>query len=110
MILSIATEGNMVCPHFGHAPFFTLVDIVEGKVVSNNKLQSPGHSPGALPAWMKGHNVELVICGGMGPKAKDLFTQFGIGTITVEPAEIDKIIQDYIDGKLTEGPSACNHG
>lgn len=110
MILSIATEGNMVCPHFGHAPFFTLVNISEGKIVNSEKLPSPGHAPGALPAWMKEQKVDIVICGGMGPKAKALFTQYGINTLTVEPTEINKVIQDYIEGKIVEGPSACNHG
>lgn len=109
MILSIATEGKMVCPHFGHAPHFTLVEISDGKVVKTDIVPSPGHAPGALPAWMKERNVDIVISGGMGPKAKALFTQYGIDTLTVEPEEIDTVIKNYLEGNIQEGPGACTH-
>lgn len=109
MKLGIATEGDMVCPHFGHAPFFTLVEISNGKVVKAERIPSPGHTPGAFPAWMKEHNVNLVISGGMGSKAMDLFKQFGISTLTVKPDKVDSVIQHYIDGTLQEGSSACTH-
>ena len=109
MILSIATEGKMVCPHFGHAPHFTIVEISDGNVVKTDTVPSPGHAPGALPAWMKERNVDIVISGGMGPKAKALFTQYGIDTLTVEPEEIDTVIKNYLEGNVKEGPGACNH-
>jgi len=109
MKLGIATEGDMVCPHFGHAPFFTLVEISEGKAEKTERVPSPGHTPGALPKWMKERGVDLVISGGMGPKAMDLFTQFGIKTMTVEPDKIETVIKDYIAGTIKEGPSACTH-
>lgn len=109
MILGIATEGNNICSHFGHAPFFTIADIQNGKIANLDKKPNPGHSPGALPKWMKELGIELVISGGMGPRAQDLFENLGIHTLVVHPTTVEEFLASYLEGNVKTGPSACHH-
>ncbi|HOM25340.1 MAG TPA: NifB/NifX family molybdenum-iron cluster-binding protein, partial [Thermosynergistes sp.] len=55
----IATYKDAVCPHFGHAPEFRLVEIDGNKVVKEEVHSNPGHVPGALPKWMKSLGVDV---------------------------------------------------
>ena len=73
-------------------------------------LPSPGHQPGVLPEFLKGHGVNLILTGGMDQRAKDLFTQANIkvmmGILEEPPKEL---IQSYLDAKLVEGGNVCDH-
>lgn len=109
MLISIATEGTRVCPHFGHAEYFTMFTIVEGQIADVDKKKSPGHSPGALPKWMKEKGVDLVIAAGMGPRAQELFCEHGIDTLIVEPVEIEDAISSYLAGTITPSRGECHH-
>jgi len=109
MILGIATEGNSICAHFGHAPFFTIAEIKDGKISDLEKKPNPGHAPGALPKWMKEEGIELVISGGMGPRAQEHFESLGIKTLVVRPTTVEEFLASYLAGKVETGPSACHH-
>ena len=80
--IAIATQGKHVSPHFGHCDGFTVVDIEQGIVKNRNFLPSPAHQPGLLPVFLDEHNVNIVIAGGMGSGAIDLFNQRNISVMT----------------------------
>lgn len=107
--LGIATEGAQVAQHFGRCQEYTLVDISAGRETRRSVVPSPGHAPGALPVFMAEKGVKLVIAGGMGPKAADLFAEHGIKTIVGVGGSIDEAIQLYLTGKLASGQSMCEH-
>ncbi|MGC9434772.1 MAG: NifB/NifX family molybdenum-iron cluster-binding protein [Methanomicrobiales archaeon] len=109
MKIAIATDESVVSPHFGHASGYEVVEIEDGTVTSREFVESPGHSPGVLPALLRDHGVSIVIAGGMGPKAIDAFCNFGIDVYVGVEGPIDQVIEDWIAKKLTPGANVCHH-
>ncbi|MGB9866693.1 MAG: NifB/NifX family molybdenum-iron cluster-binding protein [Bacillota bacterium] len=71
-----------VAEHFGRCTEYMVVDIEGGKVRSRTIIPNPGHEPGFLPAYLERLGVSCIISGGMGVRAKQLFEDKRIETIT----------------------------
>ena len=108
MIVAIALEGEMVSPHFGHAPQFALY-AVTGDTFERTDIPSPGHEPGKLPALLSAQGVTHVIAGGMGPKAVELFCASGIEVILGVAGDANEAVREFIAGTLESGTSMCHH-
>lgn len=109
MKVGIAKEGNLVSPHFGHCEGYAIYSIEDGTITRRFDLKNPGHQPGVLPALLAGEGVTLVIAGGMGPQAIELFQAQGIEVCIGITGEIDAVIQSYLQGDLSSGQSSCHH-
>lgn len=110
MRVAIAKEGDEVSAHFGHCSEYAVFDIEERKISGKKILESPGHEPGRLPAFLAGHKVTHVIAGGMGPRAVDLFCANNIEVFLGIAGKIDDVIIAFAEGKVTPGESSCSHG
>ena len=108
MRLALATENNMVSAHFGHCQSFTLVDIEDGAVTGTNAVPAPPHQPNILPPFLAEHGANIVIAGGMGPRAIDMFNAQGIRVIQGVQGSIDEVVKAFIDGTLTPGENLCD--
>ncbi len=112
MKIAIPVENGMLFTHFGHCPAFALLDAneQEKKITGQTEVAAPPHEPGLLPPWLAKQGVTLVMAGGIGARACDLFAQNGIKVIAgVSPASPEAIVTDYLDGKLATGANCCNH-
>ncbi|MEF3245077.1 MAG: NifB/NifX family molybdenum-iron cluster-binding protein [Caldisericaceae bacterium] len=98
--------------HFGHCPYFVIVD-VDGTVVSNvESIQNPladEHNAGDLPSFMKERDVDVIIAGGMGPKAREFFESYGIQTVIGAYGKVKDVLEEYLHGKISYNPKeeAC---
>ena len=112
MIVAISTESGRVCPHFGRAPQFTLIRVDDGKLIEKKIVSNPGHTVGNIPKFMHENNVNFMLTGGMGYRAKEFFNQYNIKTITGVEGSIDDIIKDVLNGKIKDlgGESLCTPG
>jgi len=108
--ISIPTEGVQVSPHFGRCPEFTLAEIVEGQVLNSERIANPGHSPGAIPQFLREKGVGCIICSGIGRRAMDLFADCDIQVLQGVAGRIDDVIEAYCRGSLSEGESTCTPG
>lgn len=109
MKVAIATENGYVSAHFGRCPAYTLIDIEEGKVVGRQEIPNPGHSPGFLPRYLSEKGVDVIIAGGMGPRAQGLFAENNILTITGVQGKIDEVMEKFIRQELEAGRDLCDH-
>ncbi len=112
MKYAIPVSGGMLSSHFGHCEQFALIDADEkNKIILGKEIiPSPGHQPGFLPPWLARQGVEVVIAGGMGPSAISLFQQNGINVLLgAQPADPEKVVTDYLNGKLVIGDNTCDH-
>ena len=112
MKYAVPMSGNSVATHFGHCEQFALVDVDETKkqILKKEFVSSPGHEPDFLPHWLTEKGVSLVIAGGMGSRAQDLFQRNNIGVIigTMEK-DPEKAVLSYLNGMLVTGGNICDH-
>ncbi len=107
MKIAISTDGDFVSGHFGRCPSFTIVDINNNEVVNKETIANPGHHPGYLPEFLHDQGVSYIIAGGMGQRAKALFSEKGIQTIMGVTGAIDEAVDKFAQGKLTGGENTC---
>ena len=102
-------EGNLAM-HFGHCEVFTIFEVETKKIVSRIEASPPAHEPGALPAWLHELGVNLIIAGGMGMRAKQLFSANEIDVLTGSPSLTpEDLLKQYLDGTLETGENICDH-
>lgn len=110
MKIAIATDNNNVSAHFGRCPSYTIVEIDNDKVKSNEVVNNPGHEPGRIPEFLDSLGVKVIIAGGMGPRAVGFFNDFKIKSIVGISGSVDAVINDYISGNVESGQTTCTEG
>jgi predicted Fe-Mo cluster-binding NifX family protein len=100
---------NYVSAHFGRCASYTIVDIEEGNVVTREEIPNPGHQPGFLPQFLSERGVNVIIAGGMGPRAQNLFSQKNIETLIGVQGPIDTVIAQFLKQELEAGEDMCGH-
>ena len=102
-------EGKLTA-HFGHCQEFALVDVENKQIKNKQTMVPPPHEPGVLPRWLQRQGANVVIAGGMGARALDLFAQNGIKVLTGAPALApEELVQHYLDNSLKTGANVCDH-
>lgn len=112
MRIAIPMTNGRLSPHFGHCEQFALVDVdpEAGEILQRRSVEAPPHQPGLLPPWLAKQGAELIIAGGMGGRAQQLFTAQGIRVLVGAPAEsLDRLVKDYLAGTLRNGENTCDH-
>jgi len=112
MKIAIPLAAGRLSMHFGHCEEFALVDVDEkSKAVSQTvNLHPPAHEPGALPRWLHQNGATVIIAGGMGRRAQQLFAQNGIEVVVGAPEQNpEELVQAYIQGSLQTGDNLCDH-
>ena len=110
MKIAISADGDEVCAHFGRAPQFSIITIEDNKVLEKKVLSNPGHSVGSIPQFLNENGAKTIITGGMGHRAIQFFTDYGIDVIMGVSGKIVDVIEKILDGTLEGGESICNPG
>ncbi len=114
MKIAMPIVGEQLCTHFGHCEkfYFFNVDSEAKKIINKETLSAPPHQPGLLPRLLSEKGVNVVLAGGMGVRAQDLFKQNGIEVIIgTDPAggSPEDIVMSYLSGSLRTGANPCDH-
>ena len=107
MRIAVASEGNNVSGHFGHCAGFTMFDVEDNKIVNKEYIQSPGHKPGFLPVFLNEKGANVIIAGGMGEHAQELFAQNNIQVVVGAVGSIEENVDQFIKGALKSTGSVC---
>lgn len=107
MKIAVASGGKCVSEHFGHCEGFTFYEVEENKVAEKSFKQNPGHRPGFLPNFLKELGVDVVISGGMGETAQQLFVQNNIKVIVGAKGYCDDVVEQYLNGRLKSRENIC---
>lgn len=116
MRIAVSAQTNnelesLVAQHFGSCPFFALVDIEGTEFKSITVVPNPfqqGHQPGQVPAFIKENNADVMLSGGMGGRAIQFFTQYGIQAATGAAGTVRDSIERYLGGEL-QGAAPCDN-
>jgi predicted Fe-Mo cluster-binding NifX family protein len=96
---------SMVAQHFGHAPFFILVDMENGEVTATQGIANPfaeAHQPGQIPNFIHEQNANVILSGGMGGRAIEFFERLGIKAATGASGTVRQSLENYLGGNLKE--------
>jgi len=95
--------------HFGHTKEFVIYTVKVTDVTETVYVGSPVHKPGLLPKFLAEQGVDVIIAGGMGQMAVDLFQRSGIDVVLGAKGRIDVNLNEYLGGFLTSQGSVCDH-
>ena len=107
MKIAIASDENLVAEHFGHCEGFTIFEVRNNEVQEKNYVANPGHRPGFLPNFLNDLGVKVIIAGGMGGGAVEIFNEKGIEVITGVGGELEETVAKYLSRDLQSSGSVC---
>ena len=100
-----------VSAHFGGCPFFLLAEANGTRVTVSQVVPNPyhgGHQPGAVPRFVRDMGADVIIAGGMGPGAIEMFHGFGIDVATGATGAVTTVLGSYLRGEH-RGVEPCAH-
>jgi ATP-binding protein involved in chromosome partitioning len=112
MRIAIPLAQGRLSLHFGHCEQFAIFDIDDSlkKIVNRKDTAPPTHAPGVLPKWLHENNVSVIIAGGMGQRAQQLFTQNDIKVVTGASMQTpEELVSAYLEDALQTGDNICDH-
>lgn len=114
--IAIAAEDDQglageVSHHFGRCPCYVLAEVEGGKLIKSRVQVNPhysSHQPGQMPAYIRDLGADVILAGGMGPMAINLFQQFGIEVATGAVGNVGRVLDAYLAGQVS-GIVPCAH-
>jgi len=100
-----------VSQHFGRCPYYVLADTEEGDLRGYEIQANPlfgNHQPGSAPNYIAQLGADVILAGGMGPRAVEMFNRFGIDVATGVAGRVVDVINSYLSGEL-RGTVPCAH-
>ena len=108
MRIAVAAEGKNVTEHFGHCVNFMLYDVENNKITKEESVDNPGHKPGFLPNFLADKGVKVIISGGMGQGAVDIFNERDVEVVTGASGDARTAAERYLKGDLKSTGSVCH--
>ncbi|MDJ0764014.1 MAG: NifB/NifX family molybdenum-iron cluster-binding protein [Myxococcota bacterium] len=116
MQIAVAAEDDkgldgQVSMHFGRCPYYVMAEVKGGKIIGSRVEQNAhygNHQPGQMPVFIRDLGANVILAGGMGPRAVDMFQRFGIEVATGAVGNIGKVLDAYLRGEI-KGIVPCSH-
>lgn len=112
MKVAVPIAEGKLCNHFGHCEQFAFMDLdtKNERILNRTDIVPPEHQPGVIPPWVAEQGARLVLAGGMGEMAIQIFSRNGVavqvGCPSVTPEEL---VEQLMTGVLVTGDNVCNH-
>ena len=126
-IAAVSEDGVTISQHFGQAPYYVVVTVEDGRIVSREKRDKMGHAQfggetheeahgadprghGFDPAAQDRHtrmaaaiaDCQVLLARGMGAGAYESMKQAGIRPVVTDIPGIDAAVAAYLAGALTD--------
>ena len=108
MKIAVAAMGKTVAGHFGHCENFIFFETENGRVTAENSVPNPGHKPGFLPNFLADRGAQVIIAGGMGGGAAEIFNERGVEVIIGAQGDAGAAVEAYLEGRLKSTGSICH--
>ena len=109
-IIAFPTSDKVtIDAHFGHTKEFAIYEVQNNDIIHVKYVTPPPHEPGVLPRFLGEQGIDVIITGGMGQMAVNLFNRQGIDVILGAKGRIDVNINEYLGGFLSSRGSSCDH-
>ena len=111
MKIAIPTRDGHVDDHFGHCEYYTIFDIIDGKIRGVSKMASPegcGCKSGIAPV-LRQMGVAVMLAGNMGQGAKNVLEAQRIEVIRGCSGDVEELVASYLAGNIKDNGEACAH-
>ena len=114
--IAVACEDNQdldgrISQHFGRCPYYLIVDVEGDEIVKTDTIANPyytQHTPGMVPKFIQEQGAHVLISGGIGPRAIDMFASLGIEVVSGAAGNAGDILRAYLKGEVS-GAEGCGH-
>lgn len=106
--IAVASDNGIVTEHFGHCQEFVIIDVKNNDIIDSNTIANPGHRPGFLPNFLNDMGVNVIISGGMGGGAIDIFNEKNIKVIVGARGNAKTAVEAYLLGSLKSTGLVCH--
>lgn len=112
MKIGIAANNDQMSEHFGHSDglyVYTLAD--DHRSYQLDIIRVKPHQEGSFPNRVIAENVDVLICGGLGLKAKEKFDHRDIKVIAGIKGDIASVFNLFLEDRLVSTEEFClgNH-
>ena len=109
MRIAVTYENGNIFQHFGRTEYFKVYEVEDGAVVSSEVIGSDGIGHGALAGLLANHDIQVLICGGLGGGALNALTNAGIEVCAGASGNADEAVAAYLRGELVDTGANCDH-
>lgn len=110
MRIAVTYENGQIFQHFGHTAQFKLYMVEGGTVASSVVLSTNGSGHSALAGFLVSHQVDALICGGIGGGAQAALAAAGIQLYAGVQGDADAAVNALLAGELAFNTGAtCDH-
>ena len=104
----VSCQDDQVAEHFGHCAYFQVYETKDRQIVTSQRLPYPGHKPGFLPNFLAEQGAQVIMAGGMGKSAIDLFNAKDIEVIVGVDGSPRAAVERYLNDELKSTGSVCH--
>lgn len=112
MKIAIPTRADAIDDHFGHCESYSIFTIGNNKnIVGTETLAAPqgcGCKSNIASALQDKH-VTVLLASNMGTGAVNVLTKHGIKVYRGCSGNVTELVNDFLDGKVTDSGEGCNH-
>lgn len=107
-------ENSIMCSHFGRAPKFAIVDLLDdGTIESISSVDNAGEhfgGHGTAMSVISALEPTALIVKGMGPRGREAFQNKGVAVLTGEVNTVGEAISAYKSDRLVDLTDTCKEG
>lgn len=109
-LIAIPTIKGRLCASLGRCEKFAIVELKGRKILQERYIDPPAHRPGAYPKFLADYGVSIIITGGLGNEAYQIFHQNNIkvfvGVCLEKPEDL---VRSYLKDELKKGTNISEH-
>ena len=100
MKVAVTYKDGEIFQHFGHCEQFKMYETKENRIVSSEIVSAVGSGHGALAGFLKAHDVQSLICGGIGGGARMALAEAGIELYPGAEGNADACVEPLLQVNL----------
>ncbi|MEG1848829.1 MAG: NifB/NifX family molybdenum-iron cluster-binding protein [Lachnospiraceae bacterium] len=110
MKIAVTFEDGQVFQHFGHCENFKIYQVENKQIIASEVVSAIGSGHGALAAFLQSHDVDTLICGGIGGGARTALAEAGITLYPGVTGDADASVLALQNDSLAFNPDTmCSH-
>ncbi len=110
MKIAVTYNNGEIFQHFGHTEQFKLYEVDGTEIKNEEVVGTEGSGHGALAGFLAEHNVDTLICGGIGGGAQNALARAGIKLYGGCNGSADEAVKALLAGSLEYDENVhCDH-